>query len=1308
MEVHLQGLAEFLTNDALKTRLEPLMDRLGIPSHAFTCEKYPKRKWANVTFLQHSQGQAFLQKHGTQQLPVQSHQGGRRLSTVSSTHGSVDGSVYGSLQSSVPNGSRNGYNRSAARLPGKNSGPRRKARLTLAGNEVFCDLSKPHDGNSAAGQPDPITLRGLQYAAEEKIKPTRKVQKEANPNVFDVESFSCGYNAFDGDRLVFVPEAEFQNSSGTAKFTKKTLLIKLRSGFVIRISVDTIVDLICSFNRILTLTLTEVPSFFRESSPSSLEITSLLRSMGLGDADPTLNSDSRVRTDRLNEQHAHVVGQCLVYQLHVTGTDLPRRMQALEEHGAVPFQHFNLVTQRTPPPPLGNFRSKMDALMAELAISLQGNDLPFGILAQLQALAWNAYLHPGIVLELMRELRRDFKLNRDAGKRPISVGALKMLFKQIDWPTPHGESSHFKVKPIIVLLRENNRKVQEETILQQEVLAPNQNLVSIHRVTVTPSRITLHGPELEAKNRILRKYPNHHEYFVRVQFCDENGQDINIFNPKINQDEVWMRFKHIMGSGIQIAGRTFSFLGFSHSSLRSHSAWFSAPFIDDGGNLQTYFSIIRALGTFSDIRSPAKCAARIGQAFSETPFSLSLDEHSIVVVNIPDVTSADGTRVFSDGVGTLSWEAVHHIWDVVPATKAAPTAFQIRFRGSKGMLAVDSTLEGSEVRLRPSMTKFNSQDEAVLEICDMASKPIPLVLNRQMIKILEDMGVASKWFLDMQNIELKRLREVTADPYSVADFLGHKKVGEGIRAHRLFRQAANMNIDWRKDPFLRSIVEAMVLRDLRLLKHKARIPISEGITLFGVMDETGFLQENEVYVTYDFSSSQNRFEPPPSASGLIVTRSPALHPGDIQFPRNVIPPAGHPLRDLTNVIVFSQRGSRDLPSQLSGGDLDGDIYNVIWDPRAVPQRVFRPADYPRVDALDLERPVTKEDMASFFIDFIKQDCLGVIATRHMILADQKEDGTLNTDCLQLAQLHSTAVDFSKSGKGEQLNQLPKSNRFRPDFFAPGPETRMVDRSEIDLDEYIVESAADEEEDQFSSMRYQYYKSEKILGQLYRAVDVPKIWKEHVQSKFRPVGALFWDEFLLKIRPRYEAVVGSTAAMANHMETAREIRGWYGTAMTDAMRQYSEHPIKPITELEVFIGNILNRSGVQTNRQRDKSIKLKDEFERISNWITKMMRRVSHNPEVPPTGYQSQHDNLHLCFACVYVGGEVVKGDVWHSDYNGLQSFRVVAACALLSELATFEVGRGGGGYVRVRGTGNTTIRTGTGPYAAVPPPAGGF
>lgn len=91
----------------------------------------------------------------------------------------------------------------------------------------------------------------------------------------------------------------------------------------------------------------------------------------------------------------------------------------------------------------------------------------------------------------------------------------------------------------------------------------------------------------------------------------------------------------------------------------------------------------------------------------------------------------------------------------------------------------------------------------------------------------------------------------------------------------------------------------------------------------------------------------------------------------------------------------------------------------------------------------------------------------------------------------------------------------------------------------------------------------------------------------------------------------------------------------------------------------------------------------------------MMRMVSHEPEMPLTGYQGQHDNLHLCFACVYVGGKGSKGDTWKKSqvYNDMQSFRVVAACALLSELVTLESRRGGGGYVGVRGTGAGTTRS---------------
>lgn len=49
---------------------------------------------------------------------------------------------------------------------------------------------------------------------------------------------------------------------------------------------------------------------------------------------------------------------------------------------------------------------------------------------------------------------------------------------------------------------------------------------------------------------------------------------------------------------------------------------------------------------------------------------------------------------------------------------------------------------------------------------------------------------------------------------------------------------------------------------------------------------------------------------------------------------------------LVNVIVFNRKEEgRDLPSKLGGGDLDGDLFTVIWDKKFVRYREEEPMDY---------------------------------------------------------------------------------------------------------------------------------------------------------------------------------------------------------------------------------------------------------------------------------------------------------------------------------------------------------------------------
>jgi hypothetical protein len=121
-----------------------------------------------------------------------------------------------------------------------------------------------------------------------------------------------------------------------------------------------------------------------------------------------------------------------------------------------------------------------------------------------------------------------------------------------------------------------------------------------------------------------------------------------------------------------------------------------------------------------------------------------------------------------------------------------------------------------------------------------------------------------------------------------------------------------------------------------------------------------------------------------------------------------------------------------------------------------------------------------------------------------------------------------------------------------------------------------------------------------------------------------------------------------------------------------MDDFSEHPTQPLAELEVFVGFIINRTGIQTHRQRDKSIKLKDEFERITAWIVNQMR----NP-TSATSKKTEQDSLELCLACVHVGCmkdvHCLSSRVRTND-TGLESFKVVAAAVLLRELDAFERG----------------------------------
>ncbi|KAI0095603.1 RdRP-domain-containing protein [Daldinia grandis] len=1250
MEVFMLDLPHRLNDQSLKTQLTPIItDRLRITD--WTCKKAPGKPFGTVTFLYKEHGDIFLQVHGV--------------------------------------------------------GPQRRGKLKILNSWVRCQISKH--------TPDQFLLRAMIKTAEDHQKQGEEERSSPSDSkvTFDLREFSCGHYEYLNSRLAYSPDIRW-HVKGVAKFARDSLIISYET---IRVeipyrTVDEIVVASVLQMPTLTLTLWEAPRLF-EVNTSLQDISLYMSQLGISGPTPGAIKASRLRLSHLphpSANHAAILGQSLVYSIQVPPIEFNSKLQRLKQKEKLKISYYDFPNALYGRTSMSEGNEAIKALLNEYRAT---STIPFDILFQFQALVQNAYLLPQTVEILLKRLRQktsvpstngysgaQFNGNYRSGISsngfngtknapinppcPISAGAVKKLFSQIPFPSPNVEAGTFNPDEIWSYLEANEKEIRRGTGKKLISERACQSLVMVYKVQVTPTRITLLGPEPEAKNRILRKFPDHISYFARVQFCEEDGQDL-FFNSKVSLDSVWGRFKKILLQGVHIAGRDYKFLGFSHSSLRAHSVWFMAPFTDHDGHSQDYARVISLLGRFNKIHSPSKCAARIGQAFSETPFSIDLDSVGAHIQCVEDVTSADGERVFSDGVGTLSRSLMEAIHASLPQQRETTTCFQIRWAGAKGMLSLDDTLKGTVMRIRPSMVKFESEDSKYLEICDMGNRPIPLVLNRQMIKILEDMGVANEWFLQIQNHELERLRMITAQIHNTVTFLKRQKVAEQINFSKFIRRLHKLEIDYKKDNFLCSVVETVVLREVRLLKHKARIPVEKGVTLFGVMDEFSFLKEDEIYVTFEQEKLYRKRGVDIDLHNrlVLVTRSPALHPGDIQVRKVVVPPDYHPLRSLSNCVVFSQKGMRDLPSQLSGGDLDGDIYNIIWDDLAVnsSQREFRPADYPRVNPLDIGREVRWEDMTNFFVEFMATDQLGVIATKHLILADRKPAGSVDEECKLLAEMHSTGVDYSKSGIPIDINKLRglTTTRYRPEFLAPAPPANIVNKTEIMFE--TMKAPVPEDEDDDNGPGHIYYNSDKILGALYRAIDEKRIWKSDIHQFVSRHGPSVWDQLLQHINRKCDDLgyVNWEAAL----DEAHRIRDAYDDAVWTATMEYSDNFTKGLSELEVFTGYIFNKTGAQTRRQRDRSIRLKDDYDAIARWVESMIRKKKVDPrdsdnddnysdsDTESTDYyaDSRHDDstaLELSIACLHVG--IAKSKSFGRNKDDFQTFKIISAQCALTEL----------------------------------------
>lgn len=182
-------------------------------------------------------------------------------------------------------------------------------------------------------------------------------------------------------------------------------------------------------------------------------------------------------------------------------------------------------------------------------------------------------------------------------------------------------------------------------------------------------------------------------------------------------------------------------------------------------------------------------------------------------------------------------------------------------------------------------------------------------------------------------------------------------------------------------------------------------------------------------------------------------------------------------------------------------------------------RNYEPMDYKAEKPLKVDE-VTISHIRKFFVNYINNDNLGQIANAHLATADRSSKGALDGACLRLAQLHSMAVDFPKSGKPAKMEEDLRVSVF-PDFM-----------QKKDKEMYI---------------------SQKVLGKIYRAID---------KADYKDYKDQLVDNTVYDVRLRVDG-------MERYVAKARKIKAEYNRDLLALMNQFGIQ-----TEAEMVSGYIV--------------------------------------------------------------------------------------------------------------------------------------
>ncbi|KAF8790403.1 putative RNA-dependent RNA polymerase 1 like protein [Argiope bruennichi] len=603
------------------------------------------------------------------------------------------------------------------------------------------------------------------------------------------------------------------------------------------------------------------------------------------------------------------------------------------------------------------------------------------------------------------------------------------------------------------------KKEEPKMVLNDFSSEKQSHLLLIKRAILTPTHVILLPPQPALTSRALCDCE--FDYSLKLSIKDVNMDFIHYSLKPYGVDPMECQrnffnnhYKSTLLKGFSIGKRKYKYVGSSTSQLKGRRLWFYAQ--DSKG--RTSDDLRKQFGSLEKIRFVPQYMARIGQTFSQSMGHIQVPQHWTNVKNPDDDIEGDAiteflifydkkTRKpnnedfevedkveenptekvdrynFSDGIGRISPMLADEVYKELEVLDQRPSAMQIRYAGCKGMLVVDPTLQGKDIKFRKSMKEFDSDNDS-LEILKFSEKR-SCFLNRPFITILEQLGVSKEVFLKLQKEMIQKHIFSMFHEYEACEFLNSYS---SLRFDFLSMHRAG--IHFTEDPFFRSMIYPLFQKQMELLANKANIeiPVNKGRNMLGVVDDTFTLNYGEVFVQY---SNWATDEPIVVEGTVVVTKKPCMHPGDVRKFQAVYVKS---LLHIKDCIVFPAKGPRPHPDEMAGSYLDGDEYHVMW----MKELIFDRDNYPPMhyaikdNAEELDMPVTISDELDHLCNYIFNDKVGLIASSHLVWADQIKQGIFSDLCIHLAKQYSLALDFAKSGRAVPKLPEDRVNKY-PDF-----------------------------------------------------------------------------------------------------------------------------------------------------------------------------------------------------------------------------------------------------------------------------------